>query len=213
LQSRKEFRDSSNLGAVDVLATRLWFDRKIAIPRPSNACFGFNTTTGWTFFDLNVLHDEYRDELGTVVEADFYHANQFLPLSDEQIVPMVQRDLATCIPAFREAKVIDSSVIRLPRAVTHFAPGSYQYLLPAVTSFENVWMSGDWIINRHGSWSQEKAYVTGLEAANLVIDRFGHGSKAAIAPVEVDEPHIQVARTINQMVRGWSEILPNFWLP
>jgi len=213
LQSRKEFRDLMNLGAVDVLATRLWFDRKVAIPRPSNACFGFNTTTGWTFFDLNALHDEYRDELGTVVEADFYHANQFLPLNDEQIVPMVQRDLATCIPAFREAKVIDSSVIRLPRAVTHFAPGSYQYLLPAMTSFENVWMSGDWIINRHGSWSQEKAYVTGLEAANLVIDRFGYGSKAAIVPVEVDEPHIQVARTINQMVRDWSEILPNFWLP
>ena len=38
---------------------------------PSNACFGFETTTGWTFFDLNTLHDEYKDEPGTVVEADF----------------------------------------------------------------------------------------------------------------------------------------------
>ncbi|MBV9390189.1 MAG: FAD-dependent oxidoreductase [Chroococcidiopsidaceae cyanobacterium CP_BM_ER_R8_30] len=214
LQSRKEFRDLMNLGAVDVLATRLWFDRKIDIPHPSNACFGFNPTTGWTFFDLNALHDEYCNEPGTVVETDFYHANQFLPLSDEQILPIVQRDLATCIPAFREAKVIDSNVIRLPRAVTHFAPGSYQYLLPGTTSFENVWMSGDWITNRHGSWSQEKAYVTGLEAANLVIERFGHGSKAQILPVEPDEPHIQLARTINQTVRGWSTaFLPNFWLP
>jgi hypothetical protein len=38
---------------------------------PSNACFGFDTTTGWTFFDLNTLHDEYKNETGTVVEADF----------------------------------------------------------------------------------------------------------------------------------------------
>jgi len=38
---------------------------------PSNACFGFDTTTGWTFFNLNELHDEYKDEPGTVVEADF----------------------------------------------------------------------------------------------------------------------------------------------
>lgn len=212
LRDRQEFRNLANLGAIDVLATRLWFDQKISIPRPSNACFGFSATTGWTFFDLNTLHDEYRNEPGTVIEADFYHANQLLPLSDPQIVPLVQRDLATCVPAFRAAKVIDSSVIRLPRAVTHFAPGSYQYLLPAITSFENVFMSGDWIVNRHGSWSQEKAYVTGLEAANLVIDRLGHGSKAPILPVEVDEPHIQLARTLNQQVRGWGNFLP-FWLP
>lgn len=44
---------------------------QIDIPKPSNACFGFDSTTGWTFFDLNALHDEYRDEPGTVVEADF----------------------------------------------------------------------------------------------------------------------------------------------
>ncbi len=214
LHRRQEFRDLMNLGAVDVLATRLWFDRKISIPRPSNACFGFNATTGWTFFDLNALHDEYRDEPGSVVEVDFYHANQFLPLRDDEIVPLVQQDLATCIPAFREAKVIDSSVIRLPRAVTHFAPGSYRYMLPVGTSIENVFMSGDWIVTRHGSWSQEKAYVTGLEAANLVVERFGNGSKAAIIPVEADEPHIQTARSLNQSVRGWSRtFLPDFWLP
>ncbi|MBD1934257.1 MULTISPECIES: hydroxysqualene dehydroxylase [Cyanophyceae] len=214
LQSRQEFRDIHNLGAVDVLATRLWFDRKINIPRPSNACFGFNATTGWTFFDLNVLHDEYRDEPGTVIEADFYHANQFIPLSDEEIVPLVQRDLATCVPAFREAKVIDSSVIRLPNAVTHFLPGSYQYMLPGLTSINNVFMSGDWIVTRHGSWSQEKAYVTGLEAANLVISRFGRGSKALLLPVEADEPHIQFGRSINQTLRNFGKtLLPDLWLP
>ncbi|MBD2185115.1 FAD-dependent oxidoreductase [Planktothrix sp. FACHB-1355] len=214
LQSRQEFRDAMNLGAIDVLATRLWFDRKIDIPLPSNACFGFNPTTGWTFFDLNALHDEYRNEPGTVIEADFYHANQFLPLRDEEIVQIVQRDLATCIPAFGEAKVIDSSAIRLPRAVTHFYPGSYQYMLPAVTSFDNIFMSGDWIVNRHGSWSQEKAYVTGLEAANLVVDRFKRGNKATILPVEADEPHIQIARTINQWGRDLvKSVLPDFWLP
>jgi uncharacterized protein with NAD-binding domain and iron-sulfur cluster len=163
---------------------------------------------------LNALHDEYCNEPGTVVEVDFYHANQFLPLSNEEIVPLVQQDLATCIPAFREAKVIDSSVIRLPRAVTHFAPGSYRSMLPAQTSIKNIFMSGDWIINRHGSWSQEKAYVTGLEAANLVIEQFRRGSKAAIIPVEADEPHIQAGRSLNKSLRSWSKtFLPNFWLP
>lgn len=214
LQSRQEFQNIMNLNAIDVVATRLWFDRKINVPRPSNACFGFDTTTGWTFFDLNALHDEYLDSPETVIEADFYHANQLLPLSNEQIVNKVKRDLATCIPAFREAEVIDSSVIRLSQAVTHFLPGSYQYMLPGITSFNNVFMSGDWIINRHGSWSQEKAYVTGLEAANQVISRFKIGTKANIIPVEPDEPHIQVARTINKTVRDFAQnFSPDFWLP
>ncbi|KYC35943.1 amine oxidase [Scytonema hofmannii PCC 7110] len=214
LQSREEFRNVGNLGAIDVLATRLWFDRKIDIQRPSNACFGFDATTGWTFFDLNALHDEYRNEPGTVVEVDFYHANQFLSLENEEIVQTVQRYLTTCVPAFGEAKVSDRSVIRLPQAVSHFAPGSYRYMLPARTSFKNVFMSGDWIVNRHGSWSQEKAYVTGLEAANLVVSYLGEGSPAQIIPVEVDEAHIQLARIANRTARQIGKsILPEFWLP
>ncbi|HEY9620230.1 MAG TPA: FAD-dependent oxidoreductase, partial [Crinalium sp.] len=86
LRSLPQFCNLMNLGAIDVLATRLWCDRKISIPRASNACFGFDASTGWTFFDLNALHDEFRDAPGTVVEADFYHANQLLPMSDEQLV-------------------------------------------------------------------------------------------------------------------------------
>ncbi|MEL6459517.1 MAG: FAD-dependent oxidoreductase [Cyanobacteria bacterium J06621_15] len=214
LQTREEFRNLKNLNAIDVLATRLWFDRKINIPLPSNACFGFDKTTGWTFFDLNALHDEYRDEPGTVVEVDFYHANQFIPLSNEEIISIVQNYLTTCVPEFATAKIIDSSVIRLPQAVTHFSPGSYRHMLPAKTSFHNVFMSGDWITSRHGSWSQEKAYVTGLEAANLVVDYLGTGVNANILPVEADEAHIQIARTVNSTVREIGKsIIPDFWLP
>lgn len=214
LRRHAQFSDLSNLGAVDVLAVRLWFDRKVEIPQPSNACFGFHSTTGWTFFDLNALHDEYRDEPGSVIEVDFYHANQLLGLADEEIIPLVQRDLASCVPAFAAAKVVDYSVIRLPQAVSHFAPGSYRYLLPGTTTFRNVFMSGDWIVTRHGSWSQEKAYVTGLEAANQVIALLGDGQLAPILPIVPDEPHIQLARQVNRTVRSQlTQVLPPFWLP
>ena len=213
LSNYPEFQNLSNLGGIDVLATRLWFDRLIDIPLPSNACFGFDSTTGWTFFDLNTLHDEYKNEPGSVIEADFYHANQLLPQSDEQIINKVHRDLGVCVPGFRNAKVIDSSVIRVRQGVTHFAPGSYQHLLPATITIPPLYMSGDWIITNHGSWSQEKAYVTGLEAANLVIQQFGMGKEANIIPIEADEPHIQVARKFNETVRDWLRFfLPSLWL-
>ncbi|NJK41056.1 MAG: FAD-dependent oxidoreductase [Acaryochloridaceae cyanobacterium SU_2_1] len=214
LQQHSQFRNLMNLGAVDVLATRLWFDRQVTVPQPANACFGFHPTTGSTFFNLNALHDDYRHQTETVIEADFYHANQLLPLGDQELINLVQQDLATCIPGFRNAQVIDASVIRLPRAVTHFAPGSYQYLLPASTPINNLFVSGDWVVNRHGSWSQEKAYVTGLEAANHVINRCGQGQPATIIPVEADEPHIQIARGLNQFLRGIeSNLIPRWGLP
>ncbi len=214
LRQFPEFCNLMNLGAIDVLATRLWFDRKVKVPLPSNACFGFDATTGWTFFDLNTLHDEWQDEPGSVIEADFYHANQLLPMDDQEMIAKVHRDLTTCVPQFRDAKVIDSSVVRLPKAVTHFSPGSYQSMLPGQTSLANVFMSGDWIITRHGSWSQEKAYVTGLEAANRVIAQFGVGTLAQIVSVEPDEPHIELARILNRTVRDWTSfVLPNPWLP
>ncbi|CAI5519546.1 unnamed protein product [Closterium sp. Naga37s-1] len=208
LSSRKEFLGVANLGAIDVLAVRLWLDRKVNIPKPSNACFGFDETTGWTFFDLNAIHDEYKDEPCTVVEADFYHANQYLPMSDEAIVATVMRYLATCIPAFASSQVTDSAVVRFPRAVTHFSPGSYQHLLPATTSFTNLFMAGDWIVTRHGSWSQEKAYVTGLEAANRVVRLVGEGEAATIIPVERDEEHIEQLRQLNQSAKQVINLLP-----
>lgn len=213
LRRYRQFLDLQNLGAIDVLAVRLWCDRRLRIPRPSNACFGFDPTTGWTFFDLNTLHDEFRDAPGSVIEVDFYHANQLLPMDDEQILQKVRRDLSVCLPQFQDVEIVDYNIIRVPQGVTHFSPGSYQYLLSAKTNIPNLFMSGDWIINRHGSWSQEKAYVTGLEAANCVIDYFHNGEKAAIIPVEADEPHIQLLRQANKTIRELGDLLPDFWLP
>ena len=210
LNKYAQFRNLANLKGIDVLATRLWFDRHVKIPLPSNACFGFDATTGWTFFDLNSLHDEYHNEPNTVIEADFYHANQLLTMSDEQIIDKVHRDLSTCVKGFREAKVVDSSVIRVKEGVTHFFPGSYQNLLSARTNIPNLYMSGDWIVTSHGSWSQEKAYVTGLEAANLVIQDFGIGKKAHIIPIEPDEPHIQLARTVNKGIKSLTQSFSGF---
>lgn len=45
---------------------------------------------------------------------------------------------------------------------------------------------------------QEKAYVTGLEAANRVVDYFGTGDFAKIIAVEGDEPHIETLRNLNR---------------
>lgn len=53
--------------------------------------------------------------------------------------------------------------------------------------------------------SQERAYVTGLSAANLVMQRLGEGTPARILDVEPDEPHIKFARDAMKQLREVEE--------
>lgn len=51
------------------------------------------------------VQDEYKLEPGTVIAADFYHANTLMPLSHEEIVSKVKSNLDHCEPSFRSAQV------------------------------------------------------------------------------------------------------------
>nr|POF05412.1 15-cis-phytoene desaturase, chloroplastic/chromoplastic [Quercus suber] len=208
LRTKEEFLKVLNLASIDVVTVKLHLDRKVKIPNASNVCSGFDDSFGWTLFDLNVIHDEHKDDPVTVIQADFYHSNEFLPLKDEDIVAKVMSYLSKCIKDFESASVVDKEIGRFPQSLTHFFPGSYKYMMRGATSFSNVFMAGDWIINRHGSWSQEKSYVTGLETANRVVDYLEEGSFAKIIPVEEDEPHIEALRNLNRRFNEFKDQVP-----
>ncbi|GFS34665.1 hypothetical protein Acr_00g0035250 [Actinidia rufa] len=208
LCTREEFLKVMNLATVDLLTAKLKLDTKVKIPNASNACSGFNDSIGWTFFDLNSIYDEHKDDTVTFVQADFFHANELLPLKDDDVATKAVSYLSRCVKDFENATVIDKEIGRFPKSLTHFFPGSYKYAMRGSTSFPNLFMAGDWIITRHGSWSQEKAFVTGLEAANRVVDYLEEGSFARIIPVEEDEPHIQALRSLNRNLNDIIAQLP-----
>lgn len=210
LGRRLEFQDMMHLRSIDCIATRIWFDRQIPTRFPANVLAGFERDVGCTYFNLSDLQDEFGHEPGTVIAADFYGASSLLPLSDEAIITKVYENLVTCEPAFGAANIVDSAVIRCPRAVTHFAPGSYSHRPYQRTSFPNVFIAGDYVKGLdHGAngLSQERAYVTGLAAANMVIEHLGAGEKAAILPVEPDEVHISAAKQANKQIMGALNLL------
>ena len=51
------------------------------------------------------MQDEYKDVPEGVIAADFYHSNDLMALSDEDIVQRVHDTLKICEPGFRDAKV------------------------------------------------------------------------------------------------------------
>uniref|UniRef100_A0A7S4QRH2 Amine oxidase domain-containing protein n=1 Tax=Alexandrium monilatum TaxID=311494 RepID=A0A7S4QRH2_9DINO len=201
LAKRPDFAKFGNLRGTDVLATRIWLDRVVDTPYWANACWGFDEGVGMTWFDIGRLHAPAHDgEPGSVIEMDFYHAGSLLPLSDEALVDKAKSYLDTMVPGFRGAKVVEAAVVRLPSAVNWYFPGSYRSCPDTrASSFENVYFAGDVVRTRHGSWSQEKAYVTGIEAANAILGRRpDHGVK----PLKPTEPHVQAGRAAVKLLRG-----------
>jgi uncharacterized protein with NAD-binding domain and iron-sulfur cluster len=193
LSSFAEFRRFANLRGTSVLATRLYLDRHVDIPYTANACWGFDRGVGMTFFDIGTLHGE-QDATGSVVEVDYYHANTLLVMSDEQIRDKAKDDLNTILGAqCASAKVMDAAIVRLPNAVNWYFPDSYKDMPSAkATSLANVYFAGDLVKTRHGSWSQEKAYVTGIEAANLIRKR---KVDEGVIPLPKDELHVAFGRS------------------
>merc|ERR1711920_1211579 len=115
------------------------------------------------------------------------------------IVDKVKRDLERMVPAFKEASVIDSAVIRFPGAVNWYFPGSYSRMPDTRSScFGNVFFAGDVVRTRHGSWSQEKPFVTGVEAANKVLRR---SDDFGILPLGDDEAHVALGRFVVDSIK------------
>ncbi|KAL7550456.1 hypothetical protein ACHAWF_017754 [Thalassiosira exigua] len=197
LSRHAEFRRFANLRGTGVLATRLVLDT----PYSANACWGFDAGVGMTYFDITKLHglgaygERDADEVaGSIIEIDYYHAATLLVLSDEEVVDKAKRDLDTMLGAqSADATVLDAAVVRLPQAVNWYSPGSYANMPDArSSSMPNAFFCGDIVRSRHGSWSQEKAYVTGVEVANLIL---GREEGTGIIPLPADEPHVALGRT------------------
>jgi len=48
LQSRQEFTDLLDLSTIDVISVKLWYDKKVTIPKVANICSSFDDLSGWT---------------------------------------------------------------------------------------------------------------------------------------------------------------------
>jgi len=104
--------------------------------------------------------------------------------------------------------VVDSYVKRFPGAVTWFSPGSYHSRPPLQTSVANLVCAGDWVRmgdREHGAKGlcQERAYVSGLEAANKLA-RDGHLNantrQHPVLAIREDEPQVVLGRQVNKQI-------------
>ena len=238
-----EFSQAASMKGIDVISCRLYFDRRIATRSPANVFSRFEELrgAGGTFFMLDQLQednlarlwgkdnndDDSDTALGSVVACDFYNAGGLMSLQDEDIVQILTDELLpSAVSKFADAKLVDSWVGKYPGVVSWFSPGSYARRPPlegaGCNILPNVKCAGDWVRmgdREHGAKGlcQERAYVSGFEAANALMrdtnNNIDPSHNHKFRPHEVlsvreDELLFKIGVEANRKVMSF---LPRFW--
>jgi len=223
------FSNAASLSGIDVISTRLWLDKTVATRTPANVFSRFEELrgSGGTFFMLDQLQENNSDlwggeePQGSVVACDFYNAGDLMSLEDKDIVNTLIEDLLpAAVPAFADAKVVDSWVGKYGGTVSWFSPGSYTKRPPlqgaGYNVLPNVKCAGDWVRmgdREHGAKGlcQERAFVSGLEAANaLMMDTHNSSFRPhPVIPVREDEAQYKAGVAVNNKVM---QIIPRWWV-
>lgn len=200
------------LRGVDVMSVRLWLDGTVETLTPANVLSNFEGLrgAGGTFFMLDQLQPDlealWGGEVarGSVVACDFYNAGALFPLSDQGIVDLLMKQLLpAAVPAFKDVQVADSYVQRYAGAVSWFSPGSFVSRPRLETSVPNLVCAGDWVRlgeREHGAKGlcQERAFVTGFEAANSLARRglLGeeHSREHEVIAIREDEAQVKLGK-------------------
>lgn len=223
------FSNAASLRGIDVISTRIWLDKVVPTRTPANVFSRFEELrgSGGTFFMLDQLQENNSDlwggeePQGSVVACDFYNAGALMTVTDEDIVKTLMEDLLpSAVPAFADAKVVDSWVGKYAGTVSWFSPGSYVKRPPLQGAgpdvLPNIKCAGDWVRmgdREHGAKGlcQERAFVSGLEAANaLMFDTYDLAFRPhPVIPVREDEPQFKAGVAVNNKVM---EFLPRWWV-
>ena len=220
---------ASMKNGVDVISVRIWLDRYVPTRTPANVFSRFDALrgSGGTFFMLDQFQADNEDALwggetpqGSVLACDFYNAGALMSLSDEKITEILMEELLpAAVPEFALANVVDNWVGKFPGSVSFFSPGSFDCRPPLQgdPDVPNIKFAGDWVRMgdlEHGAKGlcQERAYVSGLQAGNLLLDETLSKSrlyKHPIIPVREDEAQFKAAIAMNKQVM---KFLPRFWV-
>ena len=228
-----ELSNAASMNAISCISVRIWLDKVVPTLCPANVFSRFEDLrgAGGTFFMLDQLQtgtdlwNEEREDKGSVVACDFYNSGALMSLSDEEILSILKdRLLPSAVPAFNDANVVDFEVRKYADAVSWFSPGSYRTRPSlAVEGVSNIVCAGDWVKlgdREHGAKGlcQERAFVSGLEAANQLarngVLKGSKGQMAEVIPVREDEVQVQLGRELNKRVMSVLDPLGlgSFWV-
>jgi isorenieratene synthase len=179
---------------------RLWFDTKTG--KGAEAGIFTGDFTVHNYFWLDRLYDPYRrwarETGGSALELHVYGPPEVLAYPDATLLAQAISNVQQVWPGLRGHR-IGAHLQRNPDTHTLPAVGPKDKHLGIMTPWENLYCAGDWVRHPAPAFFLERACLTGIEAANAVLESRGL-EKWALLDYLPPEPF--VARIENWMRSG-----------
>ncbi len=161
------------LGAAPIVSVCLWLDRPVLDREPLIGLLG--TDIHWVFNKSRIFG---RRGDGQYLSLVISGARRHVALSPAEILEIARRDLAACLPRFKDAKITAWKVIKEPFATLSPCPGS-EALRPTPGELSpGLFVAGDW--TRTGLPATiESAVASGQAAAAAVLAARGNAKIAS----------------------------------
>ena len=159
---------------VETAIIRVWFDR---VPNPvADSGILTGDFVLHNFFWLHKLYDDYgewhQQTGGSAVECHIYNPAELDTHSDEELLILAVRDLQNAFPELRGAR-IHQTIQRNEIGHTIIEVGPTDRHLAVRSPWLGIAVCGDWVYDRAPSLFIERACLTGIIAANTLLEEQG----------------------------------------
>jgi zeta-carotene desaturase len=163
---------------------QLWFDKKIT--DTDNLMFSHGTTFA-TFADVSITSTgDYQAGQGTatggsVLSLVLAPAHHLMELPNDVIVEQVMKELEMLFPKVREAKLLKSTIVKIPESVYKAVPGVDRFRPDQVSPIANFFLCGDYTYQNYLA-SMEGAALSGKAVAEKLSAKLKEKNNA---PAEI----------------------------
>ena len=154
---------------------QLWFDKKIT--DIDNLMFSQGTTFA-TFADVSITcPDDFQKGYGTstggsVMSLVLAPAHHLMDMPNDVIIELVMKDIHDKFPKSRHARLLKSSIVKIPQSVYKAVPDIDKYRPDQVSPVDNFYLAGDYTYQRYLA-SMEGAAISGKQVAEKLHARSG----------------------------------------
>lgn len=154
---------------------QLWFDKKIT--DTDNLMFSQGTVFA-TFADVSITcPDDFQAGLGTstggsVMSLVLAPAHHLMDMPNDVITELVMKDIHDRFPKSRNARLLKSSIVKIPESVYKAVPEVDKFRPDQVSPVHNFYLAGDYTYQRYLA-SMEGAALSGREVAEKLHARSG----------------------------------------
>ena len=173
LRAQEPFDGLRHLHGVPVMTVQLYFDR--AVTGVDNLLFSSRSHIS-VYAELGRICLDLRESLGerSMVELVVAPAAQWFSLSDEGVIVNVMSEFMERHPQARKARLLKSTVVRIPQSVYKARPGMERYRPDQATGIPNFYLCGDYTRQEYLA-SMEGAVLSGKLVAVKMAARKREG--------------------------------------